>query len=352
MWTRTRVVLSGGAALCALASFGAPVAVAATDRQTASFTFTATQPGVPTGSSFSVDWQDPANPGGKPYAVMRTVVTLPPGAVTDTSVLEQCKATNAELEAQGAAACPPSTRVGGGEIVSDTGSTGAFPPRFVHTKADLFNNANELIGVADATDSPVVPGVTRTVNRSPIQGTTTTADYPAFPGSPPPDNYSAIKTLRLSGPPIVHNGRPYLRTPPTCPSAGQWTTTITFIYFDGVSQTVTANSPCHRGRHSGSSATPQSGGTNRPPKIRLRGLPSGCARRAFALGVKITGQAGPSTAALFLDGRLISQRASRSFTKHVPVARLSSGRHRLMLVARDASGNRAAKTAHFRRCAR
>jgi hypothetical protein len=281
---------------------------------------------------------------------MRTVVTLPPGAVTDTSAPPQCKATNAQLEAQGAAACPPSTRVGGGEIVSDTGSTGAFPPRFVPTKVDLFNDADELIGVADATDQPVVPGVTRTVNRSPIQGTTTTADYPAFPGSPPPDNFSAIKTLHLSGAAIVHNGRPYLRTPPLCPSSGHWTTTITFIYFDGVSQTVEATSPCQHSRHSGTTNS-EAGGTSGPPRIRLRGLPNGCARRAFALGVKITGGAAPSSSALFLDGRLISQRASTSFTKHIPVARLSSGRHRLSLVVRDAMGSRATKRTFFRRCA-
>jgi hypothetical protein len=336
--------------LCVLTWFAAPsIAAAATDRQTASFTFTATQPGVPTGSNFSVDWQDPANPSGKPYAVMRTVVTLPPGAVTDTSAPEECKATNAELEAQGAAACPPSTRVGGGDVVSDTGSTGAFPPRFVHNKVDLFNNTDELIGVADATDSPVVPGITRTVNRSPIQGRTTTSDYPAFPGNPPPDNFSAIKTLHLSGAPLVHNGRAYLRTPPVCPSSGHWTTSITFTYFDGVSQTVEATSPCRHSRHSGTTDS-QAGGTNGPPKVRLRGLPSGCARRAFALGVKITGGAAPSSTSLFLDGRLISQRASTSFTKHVPVARLSPGRHALTLVARDAAGRRTIKAAHFRRC--
>ncbi|MDX6644179.1 MAG: hypothetical protein QOD76_2141, partial [Solirubrobacteraceae bacterium] len=62
--------------------------------------------------------------------------------------------------------------------------------------------------------------------------------------------------------------------------------------------------------------------------------------------------AAPRSTALFLDGRLISQRASASFTKHVPVARQSSGRHRLTLVARDASGSRATKRAFFRRCAR
>ncbi|MDX6669256.1 MAG: hypothetical protein QOK04_2636, partial [Solirubrobacteraceae bacterium] len=51
MGRRTRLAVGSGAVLCVLACFGATsIAGAATDRQTASFTFTATQPGVPTGS--------------------------------------------------------------------------------------------------------------------------------------------------------------------------------------------------------------------------------------------------------------------------------------------------------------
>src|SRR3954454_16807333 len=183
-----------GAVVALLA--GAPAGAASTDRQTASLTFTTTRPGAPSGENLAVDWHDPANPGGKPYSVARMVVELPPGAVIDTSVPERCTASDVQLELQGAAACPAASRVGGGEIVSDTGSTGAFPPRFVHNEANLFNNAGELIGVADATDQPVIPGITRTVARSPIVGTTTTSDFPAFPGNLPPDDFSAIQTLR------------------------------------------------------------------------------------------------------------------------------------------------------------
>ena len=36
-----------------------------------------------------------------------------------------------------------------------------------------------------------------------------------------------------------------MRTPPTCPPSGVWTTTATFTYRDGSSQNLTATSPCH-----------------------------------------------------------------------------------------------------------
>jgi hypothetical protein len=216
-------------------------------RQTASFTFTTRRPGAPTGTVFSVDWRNPDDPEGKPYSVARLVVIFPAGAVIDTSVPEQCKASDAELLAQGAAACPSGSRIGGGTIVSDTGSSGDFPPRFVHSDVDNFNGDQEVIGVADATDSPVIPGVTRTVTRSPIDGNTVTTDFPAFPGNPPPDKYSALRSLRLSGDPIVRGRHAYLRTPPWCPRSRRWTTRLRFTYRDGVTQRVKAHSPCRRG---------------------------------------------------------------------------------------------------------
>lgn len=271
MRKRARMAIAGvGATIALTAGGGGGVARAAgTDRQAASYTFTTTQPGAPTGYAFSVDFHDPANPGGKPYSVATIVIQGPAGGVIDTSVPDLCTATDAELEAQGAAACPAGSRLSGGTIVSDTGSTGSFPPRFVTNHADLFNNTGEVIGVADATDSPVVPGITRTVTRSPIRGNTVTSDFPLFPGNPPPDNFSAISTMRLSGAPYVRGGRAYARTPPSCPSSGSWTVDLTFIYRDGVSQTVHSASPCTGVGHGGTGG----GSGGRGGKVK-----SSCAR--------------------------------------------------------------------------
>lgn len=220
----------------------------ATDRQSGSFELTNGKPASPSGSRYSVRFRNPADPGGKPYSVERIRVRLPAGAVIDTSVPRRCDATDAELIAQGESACPRRSRVGGGRLVTDTGSTSGFPPRFVRNEVDLFNDEDELIGLADATNVPPIPPFDRVVVRSPIrrQGnvTTTTTDYPAFPGQPPPDNFLAVRSLHLSGSRIVHDGRSYLTTPPTCPASGRWITTLVFAYRDGVTQTERSASPC------------------------------------------------------------------------------------------------------------
>src|SRR4051794_16417322 len=123
-----RTVLVG----TAVALLAAP-ATANAARQSGSFTLTTEEPGAATGNRFSLDFRNPADPAGKPYSVKTIALHLAPGSVLDTSVPEQCKATDAELMARGTAACPAGSRVGGGTITSDTGSTFGFP-RFVENK--------------------------------------------------------------------------------------------------------------------------------------------------------------------------------------------------------------------------
>src|SRR4051812_28208442 len=75
-------------------------------RQTASLRFTTTTPGAATGSVLSIDWVNPSDPNAKPYAIKTLIVQFAPGGTLDTTVPEQCKASDAQLEAQGAGACP------------------------------------------------------------------------------------------------------------------------------------------------------------------------------------------------------------------------------------------------------
>ena len=220
---------------------------AAAPRQTATLTFTTTRPGAPTGLSMAIDWTNPSDPSAKPYAVDKIVFRYAPGVTIDYAAPEQCKASDAQLEAQGAAACPAASRVGSGEIVTDSGASGGPFPRFVDVHADNFNNQDELIGVGDATNVPVIPGFTRTVTRSRIAGGSFTTDFPDVPTGSPPDGYDALKSLRLSGPAIVRGARAYLRTPSWCPRSRVWTNTLTFVYHDGVQQTVETDTPCRPG---------------------------------------------------------------------------------------------------------
>ena len=207
--------MGGGRGLAAilatlLTGFGAFASTghaAAPARQTASFVFTTEEPGRSAGLSFSVDWRDPANPSGKPYSVARVTIESPPGATIDTGALARCTASDAQILAEGDSACPAASRLGGGTILSDTGSSAGFP-RFVENRVVNFNGDREQIGVAESVGIPPVPGVGRVVTRTTIRGRTSSFDVPAFPGNPPPDNYNAFRTLRLTGKPAGTAARP------------------------------------------------------------------------------------------------------------------------------------------------
>jgi hypothetical protein len=257
--------------------------------------------------------------------------------VIDTRALPQCKASDADLMAQGASACPADSRVSTGLVQSDTGSSAVFP-RFINNDAQNFNNEGEVVGVADAREIPL-----RTVTRSKISGSTVTFDYPEAPGQGPPDNFSALTELTLRTPSLVRNGRAYTRTPPTCPASGFWDGSILFIYKDGVRQTVETRAPC------------KGSGPNRRldrtrPRIRLSGVPSlrRCARASFPAGVRVSDRSGLRRIAVYLDGHLIRDTRKTRFGVRVRVRR---GRHRLTVLARDGAGNRARRSKLFRRCA-
>jgi len=174
-----------------------------------------------------------------------------------------------------------------------------------------FNNEGELVGVATSTNAPVIPGLTRIVTRSKISENTITFVLPGpFPGMGPPDDYTAMKSLRVAGPPIVRNGRAYSLTPPTCPASGQWTGSATFEYLDGVSQTVESNVPCDRSQAPGQ------------PRLQLRlSGPRGTARGSGCfVGPIRAALAGAdrreATVARFFAGRRpVGRDASRPFAR-------------------------------------
>jgi hypothetical protein len=233
-WCAAAAVMAAG--LCA------PAATAGGARQSGTFTWTATRPGAPTGYTLAVDFFDPGDPAAKPHTLKTLVVRFPDGARVDTTALPQCTASDAELQLEGPDACPADTRVGGGTIVTDTGSTSSAIPRYAVNDVTQFNNQDEVIGVAvSRTDPPVTA-----VSRSRLHGETSTTAIPIFPGSPPPEPFTAFRKMRLSVPVIVRDGRAYGRTPPTCPRGRAWTILMTFVYYDGVSQTIASRSPCTR----------------------------------------------------------------------------------------------------------
>jgi hypothetical protein len=242
---RRRAALTGVTAMATaalLAAAGGGAATAAGKRQAGRNVFTTSKRGAASGTLFHFDFSNPENPSQKPHTVNRIVIHSPAGTIYDFGAVPQCHASDAELQTQGAAACPPESKVGSGLAVSDTGSSGPFPPRYTESTISQFNGDHELIGVGENKDIPAI----KTVTHTKFSGTTASTDFPTFPGLPPPDQYTPLKSLNVNFAGRVQNGRTPTRTPASCPSAGHWTFVTDFTYVDGVTQHVVSHSTCRK----------------------------------------------------------------------------------------------------------
>src|SRR4051812_662509 len=112
-----------GAALALVAPAGA---LAAEGPRVATYVdrFTSERPGTSTARQTEIDFVNPADRDGKPPALAHVHVVFAPGTIVDTRALTECTASDAELTAGGATACPASSRVGRGVSVFDTGAPG------------------------------------------------------------------------------------------------------------------------------------------------------------------------------------------------------------------------------------
>jgi hypothetical protein len=198
-----------------------------------SATYSSTAPGSPSGLDALATFSDPGEPGGKPKELKKIKVVLHPGTRFDTSALPRCRASRLDIQIQGPKACPASTRVGTvrGEGVISTGL------RF-NTVAHLFNARRQIIVVVtiDGRYSiqfrDDVRGNRISINLAIPNGISLTRFAPHVP-----------RHFRKRG----ERRKAYMRTPPTCPATGVWTTTFAFIYKDASAQDFTATTPCKAG---------------------------------------------------------------------------------------------------------
>ncbi len=226
----------GGLALAALAQAGGDY-----DRQASEYLLTEQQPNRGTSETFVFDYTNPDDPNAKPPAVRRVVTILPRGARYDTSVPGLCEASDAELVAQGGAACPPESAIGGGVVTVDTGAPGEA--RIVTADVEFFNNTDEFIYVNTARGSGA-----RTIIRAAVERDRTITDAGMLPGTPP--DGGSIDTVDLHVDNVSNNGGNYITTPKVCRGRKDdrhWTTRVSFTYADGVTQVVPTHTPC-RGR--------------------------------------------------------------------------------------------------------
>jgi hypothetical protein len=220
------------AALCVLA----PVAIASPQfSATFALTYSSQPPNSPSGLDVSASWSDPGAPNGVPKGVTKIKFAGHPGLRFDTGALPQCKASDEDIANLALRACPRSTKLGTvkGEGLIVTGS------RF-DTVATLFNGRREIIVVVMlATENRLI-----TYFRDDVRRSSVTVNF-KIPGGVALTKFEAHlpRHYRKRG----GKRRAYVRTPPTCPPSGMWTTTATFTYRDGSSQQLASNTPCRLG---------------------------------------------------------------------------------------------------------
>jgi len=214
------------------------LAVATLDAADASPEFAATfemrygsgVPGASTGLRAHVTWTDPGERAAKPKEIKRIVFRFHPGSRFDTAALPRCRASDTTVRDRGAAACPPSSRVGTGATMVNTGTAPIFG-----TRVTFFNARGEIIVLVKAGT------LTITVFRDDVVGDTIAVNAKIPAGFALTDLQVAFRAHNRR---VAGRRRSYFRTPRTCPASGTWTTTASFTYVDGSTQELASTTPC------------------------------------------------------------------------------------------------------------
>lgn len=237
-----RTVLCAAAVMCAVAVV-APAATARSYAVAYTEIFNTTHANTPTGVFLKSEWLGD-RPGEKPHTIVNDVFGLDPGARYDFSVPVVCHATDEEIYANGAAACPKASQVAKGVVELDIGRSVWVLPRVIRSDVTVFDaGPGKLIDLAVSTNTGIpIPSV----GRPKVIGTGIHTENLALPGFPPPDKFVAVKSDVFHFFKIVKGGRGFITTPRTCPARGYWTNSLLSRYHGGFANTVTSRSPCTR----------------------------------------------------------------------------------------------------------
>jgi hypothetical protein len=303
------------AAATTLACAYGTAAAASEPKVTYDDTFTTPTPGASAGRIFNDSFADAGDPHAKPPPVSHFHLQLPPGAHFDTFAVAQCTASDAQLLAQGASACPAASRVGGEVFVGDTGFP--EPNRYITADVDFLNEKDGLIVVSRdrATGG-------RLVTHGVVGPNSEDLDVPMLPGTPP-DGATDVREEARFTPASGPTGRAYLTTPPTCPAVGYWVLRATYTFRDGTVRAKESRSSCdHRaGAPHVTFFHRQHAHAGEPGSMRVRA-------------------SSPSTVALTVargDRRIVRTRVElRAGRQSVRLPALARGRYDLRLGARNA----------------
>ena len=229
-----RTIRAALAAAGALALLAQPAAGGSRPRADFSMGFTAKRPGAATGIHLHILYKG-RDPKGKPSPIRKIVLRAPKGTRFDTHALPRCGATDQELLAQGDAACPPRSRLGGGTLTAMTGFPG--PAGTVVTDVTVYNTASGNVELVkdSASGTPIA------TDRFRIQGRTWTASPPDTPGGPP-DGKTAVRRIDFTYAPKAR----WAITPRRCPAGRRWRSAASFTYADGVTAKVPDTTRCRR----------------------------------------------------------------------------------------------------------
>jgi hypothetical protein len=87
------------------------------------------------------------------------------------------------------------------------------------------------------------------------------------------------------------------------------------------------------------------------PRVRVLGVPSGCARSTFRARIRISDASSLRRVKVTRDGRTVRTTRRKRFSVRVRAGRLPQGAHRLRVAARDSAGNLGLRSVRFFRCA-
>ena len=224
------------AVLVAVVAALLPAAALAGPRADYKQKFTTPIPGASTGSDTQILYKHPGDPSAKPIPVRQEVFTFPEGTRFDNAVVPACTASELELQLLGEMACPPESRIGGGD--EGTFMTG-FPGQGESPmEIDVFNDGAAFLVLGGAKDIPL-----RFATRARRNGRVITVDAPRTPGGPP-DGESAIRRVHNVFAPRSLGSRAYIRTPSVCPASGVWTFKARFTFADGAVEHDIHRQPC------------------------------------------------------------------------------------------------------------
>src|SRR3954454_6445106 len=202
--------------------------------------FTTKKPGAPSGRVFHDEFFNAGDRSGKPPPVQHIHIQLPHGARFDWRAVPLCTASDAELTAEGASACPAGSKVGAEVYSFDTGVDG--PNRIVTSDITFLNNKEELIIVTRERQSG-----TRVVTRGKLGPATSNFALPPLPGTPPDGGADKLEDAKYPVS-IGPSGKAWLTTPRTCPRSRKWTFRADYTFRNGEKVTRTSKSPCKRPR--------------------------------------------------------------------------------------------------------